>query len=214
MLSKSSSLRSQQTTTKDLIPSITASANTLATQHRQCTQEPHWQILLAFSMKFRQGATMFLSQQNEELKCLSFRCCEEWINYTVQGSMWLFFLLFSFVSSTKMLKLISMVNWLWHKTLVLCFVTFSIYFCYSSCSRLLWHQDTCYFNVDQWSKLMFFNLTVHIGTQIPKTCSATSVVPLKFIAGITWNFSLMHLHKALYRKEQFQSSYNTCVKCR
>lgn len=50
MLSKSSSLRSQQTTTKELIPSITASANTLATQHQHGTQEPHWQILAAFSM--------------------------------------------------------------------------------------------------------------------------------------------------------------------
>lgn len=50
MLSKSSSLRSQQTTTKELIPSITASANTLATQHQHGTQEPHWQILATFSM--------------------------------------------------------------------------------------------------------------------------------------------------------------------
>lgn len=50
MLSKSSSLRSQQTTTKELIPSITASANTLATQHQHGTQEPHWQILAAFSV--------------------------------------------------------------------------------------------------------------------------------------------------------------------
>lgn len=41
MLSKSSSPRSQQTTTKALIPSITASANTLAAQHQQCTQEAH-----------------------------------------------------------------------------------------------------------------------------------------------------------------------------
>lgn len=39
MLSKSSSPGSQQTTTKALIPSITASANTLAAQHQQCTQE-------------------------------------------------------------------------------------------------------------------------------------------------------------------------------
>lgn len=50
MLSKSSSLRSKQTTTKELIPSITASANTLATQHQHGTQEPRWQILAAFSM--------------------------------------------------------------------------------------------------------------------------------------------------------------------
>lgn len=50
MLSKSSSLRSQRTATKELIPSITASANTLATQHQHGTQEPHWQILAAFSV--------------------------------------------------------------------------------------------------------------------------------------------------------------------
>lgn len=63
MLSKSSSLRSQQTTTIEVIPSITASANTLATQHQHCTQEPHWQILLGFSMKFRWEASMFLSHR-------------------------------------------------------------------------------------------------------------------------------------------------------
>lgn len=79
MLSKSSSLRSQQTTTKELIPSITASANTLATQHQHCTQEPHWQILPAFSMKFRRGATRFRSQQTGQLKCWNSRCCEEYL---------------------------------------------------------------------------------------------------------------------------------------